>query len=769
MGRNASHGWIGRPLRRVEDARLVTGRGCYVDDLRPEGCLYVDFARSPFAAGQITSIDLDAASTAPGVVAVLTGTDVAKLGDAAVNLLVPGMRVPPFPILPLHEVAAVGQPLVAVVADNAAAARDAAQAVMVEFEPRPQRQASPETQTFEQHWRTGDVDAAFASAAHVVRVKIEHARLAPSPLEPRAALADWSDAKGRLTVWLSTQTPHRARTDLARILGLDPEKIRVIAPDVGGAFGGKASLYPEDAVVGFAAQKLGRPVKWTSTRSDDLLAATHARGGVLEGALALAADGRFLALRADITFPLGHWMPFSGSVPARNAARILPGPYAVATADISMRGNLTDTAPLGIYRGAGRPEAAMLMERLADTAAAATGLDPLELRRRNLIGPGQLPAKTPTGGTLDSGDFPGLLVKARELSGYPDLVAERGRRRAAGEVCGVGIAIYVEPCGQGWESAGLRLDPEGQILAATGSTAQGQGRETAFAQIVADALGVHPGRVRVAQGDTVLLPAGIGALASRSTAIGGSALLKAAEGFRDKVLRLAGQLLQAAPESLALSPEGCRADGVHRLSWAEIGAAAHGQGTGADQAGLATSLELEAKGEAWASGACVAFLSVEPDTGMPDIERLVWVDDAGRVVNPLLAEGQLVGGMAQGLGEALMERLVYDEDGQLVTGSFMDYQMPRAADIPPLTLGKLATPSPMNLLGAKGVGEAGCIGIPAAVVNAVVDALSPFGVRHLDMPLTSAKIWHAMQPAPGGRTAPGGQPASGRSITGDKS
>jgi aerobic carbon-monoxide dehydrogenase large subunit len=735
----ASEPWIGRSLRRVEDERLVTGAGCFVDDIAPEDCLHLEFVRSPYAGGVIEALDVEAARSAPGVVAVFSGADVAALGHASVNPLVDGLKAPFFPILPVAEIGATGQPVAAVVADTLANARDATQLVELALKTRAPRSPSDATQAFGRQWRTGAVEAAFDAADAVVEATIRHARLSPSALEPRAALAT-PDETGGLTVYLPTQTPHRARADLARILRIGRESIRVVAPDVGGAFGGKASIYPEDVLVAFAALTLRRPVKWCATRSDEFLSATHGRGGCLKGALALARDGRFLALKAEVAFPLGHWMPFSGAVPARNAARILPGPYRVPAVAIAMRGDVTDTAPLGIYRGAGRPEAAMLMERLADEAARVLGRDPADLRRRNLLSPGELPARTPTGETLDAGDYPGLLREACRLGGYDALCADLARRRAAGEVCGVGLAIYVEPCGQGGESAALRLAPDGTIVAATGSTAQGQGRETAFAQIVADALGVTPGRVIVRHGDTAASPDGVGALASRSTAIGGSALLKAAEAFRDKARALAARILQIPLHCIASDADGFFVQGSPlgpRLTWSALAGAA-------DADDLAVSLRFETPGEAWAAGCCLAAVAIDPETGELRIERLVYVDDAGMVVNPMLVEGQLIGGLAQGLGEALMERIVYDESGQLVTGSFMDYQLPRAADMPPVTLAKHPTPSVMNPLGAKGVGEAGCIGIPAAVVNAAVDALSPFGVRHLDMPLTSARIWRAM-------------------------
>jgi len=738
-GQATGAGAVGRAMRRREDLRLLTGGGRFVDDLAPPGCLRLEFARSPHARGRLGPLDTAAALAAPGVVAVFDGRDAAGLGRAAVNPLVPGLRPAPSPILPLGEVEAVGQPVAAVVARTLAEARDAAEILDLPIDPLPPRAPSDDTRAFARSWTSGDPDAAFAAAAHVVSARIAHARVAPAALEPRAALAVPDPDAGTLTVWLSTQTPHRAKADLAAILGLDPARIRVVAPDVGGAFGGKASLYPEDAVVALAALRLGRPVAWTASRSDDFLAAAHGRGGVLEGELAVDAEGRFLALRARISMPLGHWTTFSATVPARNAARILPGPYAVPAVDIRMEGRLSDTAAVGIYRGAGRPEAAMLIERLADAAARAAGLDRAEIRRRNLIPPEALPRPTPTGETLDATDLPALLDAACRRFGWDEALAARDAARARAGLHGVGLALYVEPCGQGWESAEVRLEADGTIVAATGSTAQGQGRETAAAQIVADAVGVDPERVRVVHGDTAATPPGIGALASRSTPIGGTALARAGAAFREKAAALAAGLLQADPAEVRIGPDGATA-GPAGLSWAEIAAAA-----GPD--GLAASERYEAPGEAWGAGAVAAAVSVDPETGVPTVERIVWAEDCGTAVNPMLVEGQLVGGLAQGIGEALHERIVIDEAGQLLTGSFMDYAVPRAADVPPVEIVSVPVRSAMNGLGAKGVGEAGCIGVPAAVASAVLDALRPAGVEGLDTPFTAARIWEALEAA----------------------
>jgi aerobic carbon-monoxide dehydrogenase large subunit len=634
---------------------------------------------------------------------------------------------------------------VAVVARSAAGARDAAARIEMAVDAVPPRKGGTEDTALTHRWTAGACDEAFAAAALVVRVRIEHPRLAPMALEPRVAMAEWDEASGTLTAWLSTQTPHRARADLATILSMPASQIRVVAPDVGGAFGGKASIYPEDAMVAFAARALRKPVKWAGSRSEDFLAATHGRGGRTEGALALSADGHIVGLQAKLAFPLGHWMPYSGCVPGRNAGRILPGPYRVETIDVALEAHLTSTASIGIYRGAGRPEACMLMERLMDRAAAALGMDPIELRRRNLIAADAFPYRTPTGETLDSGDYPTLIEKAVALAAYRELCTERARRRKRGEVVGIGCSLYVEPCGQGWESARIGLTLDGTVVIATGSSAQGQGRETAYTQLICDTLGVPMSRVRVAHGDTRHTPAGIGALASRGTAIGGSAVLLAARAFLKEAMTVAGELLGCPPSDLVATTTGLACAQGHAVSWDKLARHAHANGIGlSDGLALTVAEKYHAEGEAWSSGCCIAAVAADADTGELTIERLVWVDDAGVVVNPMLVEGQLLGGLAQGLGEATRERIVYDEDGQLVTASLMDYAVLRARDMPAVDIEKMHTPSPANVLGAKGVGEAGCIGVPAAIMNAAIDAVSPYGVTHLDIPLTSETIWRAI-------------------------
>lgn len=738
--------WLGRSMLRREDDRFTSGRGTYVDDLQPDGCLHLAFARSPHAHGRIVAIDCEAARATDGVVAVFTARDLGRLGRNAINPIIADLVEAPFEVLATECVGALGQPVAAVVAETAAIARDAALLIDIDVDALPPAHGTAGNRSVEQALTAGDADAAFASADHVVAVRIEHALVAPTPMEPRAALAVWGE--DGLTAWCSTQTPYRVREDLCRILGLPLDRVRVIAPDVGGAFGGKASIYPEDVMVAFAARAIGAAVKWCATRGEDLLAATQGRGATSTGEMAFSADGQALALRARLAFQQGHWMTYSAVVPPNNALRILPGPYRIGALDVSARSHMTNRAAVGIYRGAGRPEAAMLLDRLMDEGARATGIDPIALRLRNVAPADSMPLARLTGEGVDSGDFVRLLETLHARADYAHLCAERDRRRAAGEVIGIGICLYIEPCGQGWESAAVTLRPDGTFRATTGSSAQGQGRETSFAQIVADALGTTPEQVTVRQGDTSEAASGLGALASRSTAIGGSAMLRACEGLRKQLAKAAAELLQCAAEAIRFQPGRLYGGQTGAsIALADLARQLHEQGeTG--EAALTFSTVYHAEGEAWASGACLAAVAIDRDTGAIRIERLVWIDDAGVVVNPLLARGQMLGGLAQGLGEAMLERLVYDDDGQLLTGSLMDYALPRADDMPPVEIDKIVTRSPSNALGAKGIGEAGCIGVPAAIFNAVCDAVAPFGPNDLQMPLTSEKVWRAIAGRP---------------------
>lgn len=698
------------PLRR-EDPALLTGRGSYTGDVVCPGTLHAVFVRSPMPHGCLRLIDTQGAENAPGVVAVLTAATLTLEGRAVYmpppNPLLPFMHVPQMEVLARDVVSYVGQPVALVVARSQAEAQHAAQRVQMDIEPlAPVLDfAGSESVTRVSHQFE---DAARAQSAPTTPItcetELDVPRVLALSMEPRGMLAQWvhasDDSPESLTVWVGTQSPSRAQADMAVALGWPDARVRVISGHVGGAFGAKSSVCPEDLAIVLAARQLRASVRWQSTRSEEFTSGMHGRGARLKGRLSLSADGRFDALSADLRFTVGAWLPFSAVAPLRNAARILPGPYRVAKLDVQGSAGFSHSAPVTIYRGAGRPEAALLMETLVEQAARAAGMDPVALRRRNLVSASDMPYTTPTGEVFDSGDYLRALTQACERFDYEGQRQLQAKRRAQGEVVGIGLALYVEPCGTGWESAHVDWHEDGTLTVATGSPAQGQGHGTTYARIAAQALGLDPQAVTVLYGDTALCPPGVGALASRSTAIAGSAIVQACRELKAR---------RAAGEALPLS--------------------AGGRFTAA---------------ESWSYGCVIARMSVDRDTGRPTIEQIVWADDAGHIVHPELAKGQLIGGLAQGLGQAMFEKLVYDDAGQLITGSLMDYAVPRADDMPAIDIQSFATPSPNNLLGAKGVGEAGCIGVPAALMNAARDALSPLGECPLQFPLTAEQFWRAM-------------------------
>ena len=690
------------PLLRREDNALLRGMGRFGQDVALPNVCHIAFVRSPQAHAQVLSIDSEAAQQMDGVLAVLTSAELGQHTLPSHNPLLPVQQDTAFPLLAQDHVSYVGQPVAVVVARSRDVAREAASAVNVSLQALPPSHdfASEEATTRTQHHR-GELPA---QSTHVVHTCIRSPRVSAMPMEPRACSAQVHEAPingpHRITVWLGTQTPSRAQADVARVLQIPTEQVRLISPDVGGAFGAKASVSPEDLLTALTAQHLQRNVQWLASRSDDFVAGMQGRGSVLEGRLHVNAQGGLEGLWARLHFTLGAWLPFSAVVPLRNAARILPGPYTLQHIDIEGLATRAHAAPVNIYRGAGRPEAALLMETLIEQAARLCDIDPVALRLRNLIPEEAMPYTTPTGEVLDSGNYAVALHKACEEFGYKRARFEQPERRRAGEMVGIGMALYVEPCGQGWESARVTLHEDGRVTVASGTPAQGQGHVTTFAQLAADTLGCAPSQVEVHLGNTELCPAGTGALASRSTAIGGSAIVQAC---RTVLAR------QARGEALPITAE-----------------------------------ERFTANEAWSYGCVIAQMRIDVDTGTPTIERISWVDDAGHVLQPQLVHGQLIGGAAQGLGQAMMERLVYDDQGQLITGSLMDYAIPRADNMPPIHISSLHTHSPNNLLGAKGVGEAGCIGVPAALMNAARDALSPLGEFDLQLPLTSEQLWRVL-------------------------
>jgi aerobic carbon-monoxide dehydrogenase large subunit len=758
-------GLIGASIRRVEDKPLITGKGNYVEDIQLPGILHLAFLRSPYPHAKITSIDTSSAKAMPGVVAVLTGADLSERLQIYAVPMIPGMKVPPHPLLARGAVHAVGTPVAAVVAQSRALAQDAVSAINVEYESLPAvidaekalepgsplaREELESNLCYVANKKGGDVEKAFADAEHIVRLRIASPRLVAMAMEPRAVLAK-PESTGDLTIWLSTQSPHRVRTELAAALGFPEHKIRIIAPDVGGGFGSKGLLYQEDALASHLALTLGRPIKWISTRSEDFLTTNQGRDQVMISELALKRDGTLLGLKVRVVGNLGAYLNALSAIPPLRMMAMAPGCYQIRDCSVEVMAVFTNTVPTGPYRGAGRPESVLNIERLIDKAAHDLGMDPLAIRRKNFIRPEQFPYRTGVNVEYDSGDYEKSLSETLRLSDYEKLIRERDQARQRGELVGVGLSTFVEPSGGvGFESATVRVERGGEITVLTGSSSHGQGHETIFAQVAAEKLRVDMSQVAIRHGDTLVVQQGVGTFGSRSTIIGGGALVIASDRVIEKAKRIAGHLMEAAAEDIVQTDGGFAVTGVpgKKVSWRQLAAAAYGGNLPSGmEPGLQETTFFDPKREAWGFGAHLALVRIDRQTGAPTLEKLVLVDDCGVVINPLLLNGQIHGGVAQGLGEALREQMLFGEAGEVLTGSLMNYSVPRAADMPPITMGETVTPNPFNPLGVKGVGEAGCNGAPPAVANAVMDALSPLGIEHLDMPYTAPKLWAAIRKA----------------------
>ena len=759
----ASHAgrWIGRPERRREDLRLTSGRGRFVDNVSLPGMAHLVLVRSPLAHATVLGVDTSSAAASPGVLTVLTAADLGPHAPLPVNP-VPGaevVAVPP-PLLAEGRVRFVGEAVAAVVAETRAAAEDAAELIGIEYDPLPVvvrpddalagdvvlHDRAPDNIALRWRRTAGDAAAAFAAAAHVVEARLRMPRLAAVPIEPRGAVAVHDPETDLLTLWLSSQDPHRPLQQLSAVLDRPRERIRIVVRDVGGAFGSKGSLATEHAVAAIASMRLGRAVKWIEDRSENFLAAHQGRGFEAEAALAVAADGTFLALRARLTADLGAYLlPATPTVPT-NAAMLVTGVYETPAVDVELVGVVTNTVPTGPYRGAGRPEGAYVAERLADLAARTLGMDPTEIRRRNFIPPEGFPYTTPLGFTYDSGDYAAALDRACHAFSYDERRRSQERARGEGRLVGLGLSVFVERAGAGLSEFGAaEIEPDGGVVVRTGSTAHGQGHETTFAQIAADVFGVEPERVRVEAGDTALVPEGVGSYASRSVTVGGSALLTVCLAVRDKATRVAARVLGSTADEVAWR-DGVAAVGDRALSLARIAAAAADPANLPDgePPGLSERARFSLSGPVFPFGAYAVEIEIDPQTGVLTVDRVVAVDDAGRVVNPLLAEGQVIGSTVQGLGQAIFEEMIHDEEGQPLTGNLTLYGIPGAAELPPIHSQFMETPSPLNPLGAKGLGESGSIAVPAALANAVADALEPLGITHLDPPYAPEKLWRAM-------------------------
>src|SRR5213080_4587361 len=763
---------IGAEVKRKEGPRLITGTSTYVGDLALPGMHYVAFVRSPHAHARVRNIDVAPALKRPGVFKVVTGNEIRKLcaplpiagageggsSDASANV---GRKHYP---LSVDRVRHVGEAVAVVIATSEEVAVDAAADVVVDWEPLPAmadlfgamakgapqlHDDAPGNIEHQTTIKSGDPDAVFAKAKRVVKQRMVSQRLCGVPMEGRATLAAPDPTSGGLVVWATNQAPHGLRNDLATVLGMPQNLIRVIAPEVGGGFGVKFGCYPEDATVAALARLYRMPLRWTETRLEHMMATTHGRAQITDLEAAVEDDGTITALRMRVTANIGAY-PIFTFIPDLTLMMGV-GVYKVAHIDLQSTCVFTNTTSVAAYRGAGRPEAAYYLERLLDVIAAELGRAPEEVRRRNFIPPSAFPYKAPTGQNYDSGEYDRALTKALELAGVAKLRAEQKERRERKDrhLLGVGMACYVEMCGFGpFESAVVRAEPSGVVTAYTGTSAHGQGHETTFAQIIADHLGVDFDRIVVRHGDTLNTPMGNGTGGSRSLAVGGSAIMQAALRVQAKARRIAAHMLEAAPPDVVFADGRYQVKGTpaKALGFAEIAARAYQDGLPPDlEAGLEATEFFRPPQLVYPFGAHVAVLELDTETGRVRVRDFVSVDDCGVRISPILVAGQVHGGLAQGIAQALLEELVYGADGQLVTGTLMDYPVPHADDLPSFKTDQTVTPSPRNPMGAKGIGEAATIGATPAIVNAVVDALRPFGVRHLDMPLRPERVWQALK------------------------
>ncbi|MBO0729501.1 MAG: xanthine dehydrogenase family protein [Acidimicrobiaceae bacterium] len=749
---------LGTRVRRVEDPELLRGAGTYVGNLRVNGLADVHFVRSPIAHGRIVSVDTDAAATMPGVLAVYVAADLGLSPFHGFAVLNPACARPP---LAEDKVRFVGEAVAAVVAETAAQAADAAEAVVVDYDPLP-AVVDPEDALVEGAplqfedlgtnlvaGLAGDGPDPLEGAATVVRGRIVNQRIAVVPLEGNAIVADPTAEGYDLTVHVSTQMPHGFHRIASRLLGIDPPALRVIAPHVGGGFGSKAGPGAEHLVTMAAARRLGRPLRWVETRSENFVAMPHGRGQVQWVEMGFDGDGRITGMHCRVLGDAGAYAGFGGALAMGPTKMMSQGVYRIPRLRCDVAVAVTNTTPMGAFRGAGRPEAAEFLERIMDLAASRLGLDPAELRRRNLIGPDEFPYTTQVGTNYDSGDYQKSLDQALRLADYEALREEQARRRTGGDrwQLGIGVSTYVEVTAGGMpdEFGAVEVHPNGRATVRAGTSAHGQGHGTAFAMLVSDRLGIPMENIDYVQSDTASVPRGSGTGGSRSLQIGGNAVRAAADLVWDKARRLAADHLEAAPEDIVVHDDGrVGVSGVpaSARSWSELAAAAQ---EGGDP--LAAETDFHQEGATFPFGAHVSVVEVDRETGQVLPLRHVAVDDCGRILNPLLVAGQQHGGIAQGMAQALWEEVRFDEDGNPLTANLADYGMPSSAEVPSFDAANTETPTPRNPLGAKGIGESGTIGSTPSVHNAVIDALSPYGVRHIDIPCTPQKIWQALQEA----------------------
>ena len=772
---------IGAAVRRKEDIRFVTGKGHYTDDFHRPGEAYAWFIRSPHAHARIKSVDASAVKQ-PNV-HVLTGADLAadKIGNLICGWMIHSkdgspMKMAPHPALASQKVCHVGEPVAVVLADSLAEARDAAEQVRVDYEALPAvadpakakdagapqiHEVAPRNTIYE--WHLGDkqaTDAAFASAKHVAKLDLINNRLVPNAIEPRAAIAEYDSGTDSFTLWNTTQNPHVARLVIAAFVGMAPEhKLRVIAPDVGGGFGSKIFIYPEEVVSLWASKRIGRPVKWVAQRSESFLTDAHGRDHVTHAELALDEAGKMLGLRVKTIANLGAYMStFSSSVPTYLYATLLSGQYDIPHIYCEVDAVYTNTVPVDAYRGAGRPEATFVVERLAEIGARELGIDPADLRKRNFIK--GFPHQTPVIMTYDAGDYNASLQKALELADYKNFGKRKRESARHGKLRGIGFSAYIEACGIApsqavgslgcgvglWESAEVRVNPTGSVEVLTGTHSHGQGHETTFAQLVSERLGIPIDNVSIVHGDTDKVQFGMGTYGSRSGAVGMSAIVKALDKVEAKAKKVASHMLEAAEGDIEFKDGKFTVTGTDKsAAWGEVALNAYIAHKFAGQElepGLKEGAFYDPTNFTFPSGVHICEVEIDPGTGQTEIVAWSAVDDFGVVVNPMIVEGQVHGGIAQGVGQALLEGAVYDRDGQLMTGSFMDYTMPKAENFPPFRIDTTVTRCPSNPLGIKGCGEAGAIASPAAVINAITHAI---GSEDVAMPATPQAVWAALQ------------------------
>jgi carbon-monoxide dehydrogenase large subunit len=765
---------IGKRIRRREDPRLITGTATYVEDIKMPGMQYAVIVRSPHAAAKIRSIDTSKAAATKGVTAIFTGKDVVNVGPVPCGAALPGLRVPHHTILAQDRVYLVGHPVAVVVATDRYIAKDAADLVEVDYDVLPavadpekalEKGAPavhpewPDNIAFTFHQEGGEVEKAFKEAEVIVKQRITSQRLVPMAMETRGVVAEWRGADRALTIYTATQVPHLVRTLVAAMLGLEENRLRVVAPEVGGGFGSKLNVYAEEALMGFVAMKINKPIKWIETRRENFTCTIHGRGHVDHYEIAAKKDGTILGIKLKIVQDLGAFHQLLTPAIPTLSVLMAPGLYRTKNMSADIVGVFTNCTPTDAYRGAGRPEATHAIERMVDILATELKMDPAEVRIKNFVQNEEFPFPTASGLIYDSGDYAAPLKKALELVDYRNLRKQQSTLRDQGKLMGIGISTYGEICAigpspatpaGGWESATVKIEPSGKVTVMTGVSPHGQGEETTFAQIAADELGVDIDDVLVLHGDTAIVQYGIGTFGSRATAVGGAALYFALQELKGKLKKFGAMLLDSEDVTLDGGQCVCNKTGK-TVPFKEIAFAAHRalKLPPNTEPGLVSTHFWEPPNFTFPFGAHIVVTEIDRDTGDIALKRYVAVDDCGRILNPLIVDGQVHGGVAQGLGQALWEQAIYDENGQLVTGELMDYAVPRAHMMPWIESSHTVTPSPVNPLGVKGVGEAGTIGCSPAVVNSVVDALAPLGVRHIDMPLTPEKIWKLVS----GRTA----------------